>query len=53
MDGIGSIIKSIFDNRDYLDAAKYDDDLKALHNNQFRIEVKFNNHHQGVDGTPH
>lgn len=44
VDGLGSVIKSITGNLDYLDAAKFDDAIKVLQTNQFKITDEFNNH---------
>lgn len=44
VDSFGSVIKSLTGNLDYLDAAKYDDAIKTLQNNQFKISDEFNTH---------
>lgn len=44
VDGLGSVIKSITGNLDYLDAMKYDEAIKTLQNNEKDIVVDLNNH---------
>ncbi|CAK1595436.1 unnamed protein product [Parnassius mnemosyne] len=44
VDGLGSVIKSVTGNLDYLDAAKYNNAIKVLKDNQDRIESEFNSH---------
>ncbi|CAK1604464.1 unnamed protein product [Parnassius mnemosyne] len=44
VDGLGSVIKSVTGNLDYLDAAKYNNAIKFLKDNQDRIESEFNSH---------
>lgn len=44
VDGLGSIIKSISGNLDYVDAIKYNNAIKLLQNNQDKIVSEVNNH---------
>lgn len=44
VDGLGSVIKSVTGNLDYLDALKYDEAIKTLQNNENKIVSEFNNH---------
>lgn len=44
VDGLGSIIKSISGNLDYTDAIKYDNAIKTLQNNEFKLESELNKH---------
>lgn len=44
IDGLGSVIKSISGNLDYLDAKKYDDALSVLKINQDNLITEFNSH---------
>lgn len=44
VDGLGSIIKYVTGNLDYLDAAKYNNAIKVLKDSQDKIESEFNSH---------
>lgn len=44
INGLGSIIKSISGNLDYTDAIRYENALKVLKENQFKLESEYNNH---------
>lgn len=44
VDSLGSVIKSVTGNLDYLDALKYDEAIKTLQNNENKVVSEFNNH---------
>lgn len=44
VDGLGSVIKSISGNLDYTDAIKYNNAIKTLQSNEFKLESELNNH---------
>lgn len=44
VDGLGSIIKSLTGNLDHEDALKYNEAIKLLENNQYKITAELNNH---------
>ena len=44
IDGLGSVIKSISGNLDQTDAIKYDNAIKILKENEYRIQAQLNQH---------